>query len=505
MRIWEHERTHRARPGGGCVLRDRVQLRAAAPAARACPAAALPDGLPAPPPPAPAPRFGGHLESVSVIATATTSWSPRRPAGGPLGPRQAAAARRRDDRLPPGPGDQRRGGARPRRRVLRRGAQPQGQAPHRPARSCAAQDWFALDSDPVGARCSSTWSRTYSLGRDVSFEDLTADALDPLAGGPGGGRRARRGAPGRGARLRGGRARHVRAHRARRGRDHRRPRRDRARRSTCRRSSEDAVECLRIESGRPRLGLDMDGDTIPQEAGINERAVSFTKGCYVGQETVARLHYKGKPNRHLRGLRLAAPAARGDEILLGDKVVGRVGSACESPRLGPIALALVRREAGARRRGAGGGQRRHGGRAALHAVTERRDRRRAPRSRHGLTGASPLLGGTLTTDGRRRGAALPRPRLRRPRRHARPAAGVAAAAAGAARAEDADPAAPRTGARLDDWGRSERVFDLLEPVLDFYYRLLVPGRGGGRGERARRRRCAARVEPLRRAPARTAR
>ena len=73
--------------------------------------------------------------------------------------------------------------------------------------------------------------------------------------------------------------------------------------------------------------------------------MSFTKGCYVGQETVARLHYKGKPNRHLRGLRLTAPAARGDEILLGDKVVGRVGSVCESPRLGPIGLALVRREA----------------------------------------------------------------------------------------------------------------------------------------------------------------
>ncbi len=67
--------------------------------------------------------------------------------------------------------------------------------------------------------------------------------------------------------------------------------------------SEDAAECVRIESGRPRLGLDMDAETMPQEAGINERAVSFTKGCYVGQETVARLHYRGKPNRHLRGLR----------------------------------------------------------------------------------------------------------------------------------------------------------------------------------------------------------
>ena len=109
--------------------------------------------------------------------------------------------------------------------------------------------------------------------------------------------------------------------------------------------SEEAAECLRIERGRPRLGLDMDGDTIPQEAGLNERAVSFTKGCYVGQETVARLHYKGKPNRHLRGLRLTAPATTGDPISLGDREVGRLGSTCVSPALGPIGLAVIRREA----------------------------------------------------------------------------------------------------------------------------------------------------------------
>ena len=78
--------------------------------------------------------------------------------------------------------------------------------------------------------------------------------------------------------------------------------------------SEAAAECLRIERGRPRYGIDLDDTVIPQEAGLNERAVSFTKGCYVGQETVARLHYRGKPNRHLRGLRLSAPAATGDEI-----------------------------------------------------------------------------------------------------------------------------------------------------------------------------------------------
>ncbi len=109
--------------------------------------------------------------------------------------------------------------------------------------------------------------------------------------------------------------------------------------------SELAAECLRIEHGRPRYGVDIDESTIPQEAGLNDRAVSFTKGCYVGQETVARLHYKGKPNRHLRGLRLSAPVESGAELRLGERTVGHVGSVAVSPTLGPIALALVRREA----------------------------------------------------------------------------------------------------------------------------------------------------------------
>ena len=110
-------------------------------------------------------------------------------------------------------------------------------------------------------------------------------------------------------------------------------------------ATEADAEQVRIESGIPRFGLDMDGDTIPQEAGINERAVSFTKGCYVGQETVARLFYKGKPNRHLRGLKLAQPVEQGAPIRLGERELGRVGSATVSPTFGPIALAIVRREA----------------------------------------------------------------------------------------------------------------------------------------------------------------
>ena len=109
--------------------------------------------------------------------------------------------------------------------------------------------------------------------------------------------------------------------------------------------SEDAAQIVRVERGRPRYGFDLDDTTIPQEAGLNERAVSFTKGCYVGQETVARLFYRGKPNRHLRGLRLSEPAEVGAELQLGDRVVGRLSSSVVSPALGPIALALVRREA----------------------------------------------------------------------------------------------------------------------------------------------------------------
>jgi folate-binding protein YgfZ len=107
---------------------------------------------------------------------------------------------------------------------------------------------------------------------------------------------------------------------------------------------EDVAEVIRVERGRPRYGLDLDETVIPQEAGLNARAVSFTKGCYVGQETVARLHYRGKPNRHLRGLQLSAPAAPGDPIRSGEREVGHLGSVVFSPQFGPIALALVRRE-----------------------------------------------------------------------------------------------------------------------------------------------------------------
>src|SRR5829696_7122334 len=109
--------------------------------------------------------------------------------------------------------------------------------------------------------------------------------------------------------------------------------------------SEEAAEILRVESGRSRFGLDFGAESMPAEAGIVERAVDFKKGCYIGQEPVARLHYRGKPNRRLGGLRLSAPVERGATLRLGDREVGTVGTAVVSPRFGAIALAVVRREA----------------------------------------------------------------------------------------------------------------------------------------------------------------
>jgi folate-binding protein YgfZ len=108
---------------------------------------------------------------------------------------------------------------------------------------------------------------------------------------------------------------------------------------------EATAETLRIERGRPRFGVEIDEGTMPQEAGLHERTVSYSKGCYIGQETVARLYWKGRPNRHLRGLALSEPAAAGAELLLGERPVGTLGSFASSPRFGPIGLALVRREA----------------------------------------------------------------------------------------------------------------------------------------------------------------
>lgn len=106
-----------------------------------------------------------------------------------------------------------------------------------------------------------------------------------------------------------------------------------------------AAEIIRLERGRPRFGAEMTSANMPAEAGIVDRAISFTKGCYIGQEPVARLHYKGRPNRHLRGLRPAGAVAAGDTVRLETKELGTIGSAALSPASGRIAMAILRKEA----------------------------------------------------------------------------------------------------------------------------------------------------------------
>jgi folate-binding protein YgfZ len=108
-----------------------------------------------------------------------------------------------------------------------------------------------------------------------------------------------------------------------------------------------AYEALRIAARRPRLGLDTDHRTIPHEAGWIESAVHLNKGCYRGQETVARVHNLGHPPRrlvflHLDGSEDRLPA-HGDPVALDSSDVGFVGSAARHFELGPIALALVKR------------------------------------------------------------------------------------------------------------------------------------------------------------------
>jgi folate-binding protein YgfZ len=109
-----------------------------------------------------------------------------------------------------------------------------------------------------------------------------------------------------------------------------------------------AFEIARIEAGRPEWGIDIDDTTIPQEANFDDfHAISYTKGCYVGQETVARVHFRGHVNRHLRGLRSVADRPLPFRAQLRDaagKPVGEVRSAVLSPRLGGVALGMVRRE-----------------------------------------------------------------------------------------------------------------------------------------------------------------
>ena len=110
-----------------------------------------------------------------------------------------------------------------------------------------------------------------------------------------------------------------------------------------------AVESLRMQTGRPLWGVDFGDDTFPQETGLKD-AVSYTKGCYLGQEVVARIHYRGGVQRHLRRLRLSGPVDVGADLLLDDKSVGQLTSASPSltgDELLGLAIVHKRAEAGA--------------------------------------------------------------------------------------------------------------------------------------------------------------
>jgi tRNA-modifying protein YgfZ len=107
----------------------------------------------------------------------------------------------------------------------------------------------------------------------------------------------------------------------------------------------ESLEMARIAAGVPRVGTDTTEATLVQEARLEEAAVSFRKGCYLGQETVARLQFRGRPNRRLRGLALPDPApAPGSAVTRDGREVGRLTSVALTPDLGAVGLAVIRRE-----------------------------------------------------------------------------------------------------------------------------------------------------------------
>jgi folate-binding protein YgfZ len=100
--------------------------------------------------------------------------------------------------------------------------------------------------------------------------------------------------------------------------------------------SYDELERRRIEAGVPRWGRELDDRILPAEAGLTETHVSFTKGCYPGQEPIARLHYRGKVNRRLALLEVDGAPAPEAEVLYGEKVVGRITSSVDGLALGYV-------------------------------------------------------------------------------------------------------------------------------------------------------------------------
>jgi folate-binding protein YgfZ len=123
--------------------------------------------------------------------------------------------------------------------------------------------------------------------------------------------------------------------------------REQLERAGARRVGSLAVTAVRVEAGEPVMGRDLDEKTIPQESGLVPDTVSFAKGCYLGQELVARIDSRGHVNRGLRGVVIATNVLppEGAELFAGESAVGRITSVAESLTLrAPVGLALVRRE-----------------------------------------------------------------------------------------------------------------------------------------------------------------
>ncbi|MGH8596587.1 MAG: YgfZ/GcvT domain-containing protein [Gammaproteobacteria bacterium] len=109
----------------------------------------------------------------------------------------------------------------------------------------------------------------------------------------------------------------------------------------------EVLEVLRVEAGVPKFGMDMDENTIPNEAGLESRVIDYEKGCYIGQETIARIKTYGHVNRHLVQLAVDGNSvpAPGTKLYSAEKEIGQMTSAVQSVRLGkPLALGYVRRE-----------------------------------------------------------------------------------------------------------------------------------------------------------------
>ena len=203
---------------------------------------------------------------------------------------------------------------------------------------CVGPAELWLDTEPDALAAVLAHLRMYKIGRQVEIADRTSErALLSLIGPRATELAARTGEPARVAATELGADVHVPAAAA-----------GQARAALLAAGAEEvgeeAVEVVRVERGIPRHGIDFGSENLPGEAGIVDRAVSFTKGCYIGQEPVARMYHRGRPNRTLRGLRLAAPAPPGAPVTAGPKEVGRLTSSVTSPRLGPIGLAILRRE-----------------------------------------------------------------------------------------------------------------------------------------------------------------